>query len=345
MQIERNKDLQSMNTLAVPSVVSHYCVVHSLDELDSALSWAKENSLPIFVLGGGSNVILSQSLHGLLIQLKMHEIRVQYEDSDSVVVTADAGVNWHQLVEYCVAHAYCGIENLALIPGDVGAAPIQNIGAYGVELKDVFFQLEALALASGRRVKMSVQECEFAYRDSVFKHRYLGRYIITSVSLRLSKRFSPNISYPALAARFSGQQDLSSQALMNAVISIRQSKLPDPDKIPNAGSFFKNPVVTTAQFDDLLQGHPGLVAFPYQSDTVKLAAAWLIDSLGWKGREVNGVKVHPEHALVLTNPTRAKGESILVLAEKIKHSVLQAYGVELEIEPRLLSDDAFLPSR
>lgn len=344
MQIERDKDLQSLNTLAVPSRVSHYCAVYSLDELTAALRWAKEHALPVFILGGGSNVILGEALSGLLIQVKMNQIAVLQEDSDSVIVKVDAGVNWHALVEYCVAKHYCGLENLALIPGDVGAAPIQNIGAYGVELKDVFFQLEAIDVHTLECVQFAAQDCEFSYRDSVFKNRHSGRYIIYSVSLRLSKYFRPTISYPALAEFFSAEKHLDPKKLMRGVMAIRQSKLPDPRELPNVGSFFKNPVISEEQCKALLERYPAMVHFPYEelpeSKKMKLAAAWLIDSLGWKGREVAGVKVHAQHALVLTNPARASGEAVLTLAAAIRRSVLQHYGVELEIEPRLLPDFA-----
>lgn len=340
MLLQENFNLQGFNTLAVPSTVALFASASSCAELGSALAYAKAAALPIEVLGGGSNVILAPAINACVLQLKFHTIEVVQQDADRVLIKAGAGVNWHSLVLYCTRHGFYGIENLALIPGDVGAAPIQNIGAYGVELKDVFQRLEAIDIATGEVVSWDKPACEFGYRDSVFKQAARGKFIIVSVTFSLTTVATVNVTYPALAEQLQahGVAEAGPMDVLTAVIAIRQSKLPDPAIIPNAGSFFKNPVVPPETYHNLKQAFPGLVGFDAEGGAKKLSAAWMIDQLGWKGRWVSGVQVHPQHALVLTNPNRETAHAILSAAQEISASVKQRFAVALEMEPQCLGE-------
>jgi UDP-N-acetylmuramate dehydrogenase len=248
-----------------------------------------------------------------------------------------AGENWQELVEYCLANDFFGLENLSLIPGSVGAAPIQNIGAYGVEVKEVIVELTALDIRSGLTVIFTNESCQFGYRDSIFKQSLKDQYVITTVTFRLPKHPCLNLSYPALRHALGDRvlADISPQQVSDAVIRIRQAKLPDPVSIPNAGSFFKNPVISQSQFEQIKAVNPAIISYPAGADQVKLAAAWLIDQAGWRGKEVGGAVVHVEQALVLTNPLKASGQAVLDLAGLISRSVFDRFGVMLEIEPRI----------
>jgi UDP-N-acetylmuramate dehydrogenase len=248
-----------------------------------------------------------------------------------------AGENWHELVEYSLDNGFYGLENLSLIPGSVGAAPIQNIGAYGVELKDVFAELSALNIQSGLMVTFTNESCQFGYRDSIFKQSLKDQYIITSVTFKLRKVPELNLEYPALRAALIDipEGEITVEQVSAAVIAIRQSKLPDPVQIPNVGSFFKNPIIPVSQFEHLKSSYPTIVSYPIDAQRVKLAAGWLIDQAGWRGREVNGVKVHRDQALVLTNPGKLEGKLILQLADSVVASVQEKFGVVLEMEPRV----------
>ncbi len=338
LNIIPNFDLQPSNTLAVPVRGRYAAEVHSVEQLQDLLQWHRKecvntNSLPLLVLGGGSNVVLQGDFPGLVLLMKMSGIEQVAEDDSHVWIKAGAGEVWHRLVEYCMQFHCWGIENLALIPGSVGAAPIQNIGAYGVELKDIFAELTAVDIRSGVEVVFQKNACEFGYRDSVFKHRLRNRYIITSVTLKLSKEPTCNLSYPALAACFSADQSPTPLSIFSSVCDIRRSKLPDPAQIPNVGSFFKNPVVAAATYQQLLALNPSMPAFQTDQAQVKLAAGWLIEQAGWKGVELGGVVVHMAQALVLTNPQRLSGAAVLALAAKIVADVQTKFGVMLEMEP------------
>lgn len=330
-------NIQKLNTLAVPAVAQYFVSVQSDDELREALAFAKTEQLPLLILGGGSNIVLRADFPGLVIHIKTRGLAVVAENDECVWLKAAAGENWHQLVEYTLDNGYCGLENLSLIPGSVGAAPIQNIGAYGVELKDVFAELTALDIQSGLMVTFTRESCQFGYRDSIFKQSLKDRYVITSITLKLSKIPTLNLQYPALRAALVDipESEISPGQVSAAVIAIRQAKLPDPQQIPNVGSFFKNPVIPTEQFASLKQQFPGLVSYPVDDRQVKLAAGWLIDQAGWRGREVDGVKIHPEQALVLTNPGKRDGKLVLQLAGQVVASVQAKFGVVLEMEPRV----------
>ncbi len=333
--IQSNFDLQALNTLSIPARAEYFTAANSVEEIHGALDWARANDISVTVLGGGSNVVLPEKISGLVVQPKIRGVKL---DGNTHIVTAGAGENWHALVAWCVDNKLYGLENLALIPGLVGGAPIQNIGAYGVELKDVFHSLQAIELSTGELKTIAAGECEFRYRDSIFKGRYRNRYIIVSVSLQLSRLASVKVEYPELKKFFpdGDAKPLTPEDVFNAVVAIRQAKLPDPARLPNAGSFFKNPVVTAKQYSVIKERYPHVVAYPQSAGEIKLAAAWLIDNLGWKGRELNGVAVHQNQALVLTNPNKLPAARLLKLAGAIQADVFNHYGIELEIEPGIL---------
>ncbi len=331
-------DIQKFNTLAVPAIARYFVDVQSEEDLREAMAFAKTEKLPLLVLGGGSNIVLRTDFFpGLIIHMKSRGLDVIAENEEAVWLRAAAGENWHHLVTYALGNGYYGLENLSLIPGSVGAAPIQNIGAYGVELKDVFSELTAVNIQSGLTVTFNKESCRFGYRDSIFKQSLKDQYVITTVTLKLRKVPQLNLNYPALRSALGDipESEISPEQVSAAVVAIRQSKLPDPEKIPNVGSFFKNPVIPADQFKGLKQRFPGLVSYPVDESRVKLAAGWLIDQANWRGREMDGVRVHAEQALVLTNPGKRSGAAVLQLAARVVASVKEKFGVDLEMEPRV----------
>ncbi|SDK20832.1 UDP-N-acetylmuramate dehydrogenase [Microbulbifer yueqingensis] len=334
--IQADVDLQQYNTLAIAARAAHFARVESRDQLLEVVAFARSRGLPVLPLGGGSNIVLTEDFPGLVVHLDIRHLELD-EQEGAVEVVAGAGENWHQLVMATVERGYGGLENLALIPGRIGAAPIQNIGAYGVELRDTFHSLEALHVATGEMHTFSASECEFGYRDSVFKGRARDQYIITEVRLRLPEDWYPRVDYPALQQYLRDHQvdssGLTPRDVADAVIAVRQSKLPDPQTIPNAGSFFKNPVVSPELYQKLKRHHPDLVAYEVGSRW-KLAAGWLIDRAGWRGRMHGPVGVHERQALVLVNPGRGSGAEVTGLAREIADDIRARFGVELEPEPR-----------
>lgn len=337
MDIQDNINLQPYNTLAVPATAKHYAEVTDVTQLPALLQFARDELLPLLVLGGGSNVVLREDFSGLVLHMRLTGKTLVREDRHHYWLQVAAGESWHELVQYCLEREYWGLENLSLIPGSVGAAPIQNIGAYGVELKDVFAELEAMDVATGVVHTFDKDACEFGYRDSLFKRGGKDRYIILSVTLKLSRQPHLKVTYPALkdAVRPIPVGELTPVAVSEAVCAVRRSKLPDPADTPNVGSFFKNPLVGLDQFLELQVRHPGLVSYAVDARHVKLAAGWLIERAGWKGVTRGPVAVHAQQALVLTNPGRASGAEVLALAEEIRHSIAAEYGVDLEPEPRV----------
>ncbi|MGB3610397.1 MAG: UDP-N-acetylmuramate dehydrogenase [Cellvibrio sp.] len=331
-----NFDLQNYNTLGVPVTAQYYVSVADEEELLEALNYAASEKLPLLILGGGSNIVLCDDFPGLVIHIRLHGKTLVAENDEFIWLRVAAGENWHELVEYCLDFHYWGLENLSLIPGSVGAAPIQNIGAYGVELKDVFEELTAIEIRSGLSITFTKDSCEFGYRDSIFKGRLRDQYVITSVTFKLRKQPRLNLSYPALrdALAVHPVEAITPQLVSEIICDIRSSKLPDPARTPNVGSFFKNPVITTAHYERLREHYPELVAYPVDGQQVKLAAAWLIDKAGWRGQVCGPVAVHGQQALVLTNPGHAKGHEVVDLAKKIQASVWEKYQVALEPEPR-----------
>ncbi len=343
MNIYRHFDLKPHNTMALASVAEYFCEVFTPQDVREALAYAGRKNLPVAVIGGGSNIILHADIPGMVIRVMIPGIVKHPPDTgagegSSHIVEVGAGENWHQLVTHCLAQRSFGLENLSLIPGYCGAAPIQNIGAYGVELDEVFDSLDAIDMASGEPLTMTKADCRFSYRDSIFKRELRGKVIITRLRLRLSSAPSPRLEYPALRDALAGKDtaELTPQLVAQTVCDIRSSKLPDPAWIANVGSFFKNPVVETARAEALRAEFPGLVSYPAGEGHEKLAAAWLVDQAGWKGLRRGSVGVHDRQALVLVNTGGATGGDVLELAADITESVKQRYGVELEIEPQLI---------
>ena len=338
MHLQHDVDLQSLNTLAVPAAAERFCTVATLSELQEALAAVRKEHWQLHVLGGGSNVVLRPRLDGLVLQMGINGREILARTVADVTLKVGAGENWHALVEYCLNNGFHGLENLALIPGTVGAAPVQNIGAYGVEIFRFIDRVEGLSLPDGEPVSLTAADCEFAYRDSVFKNRLRERFIITAVILRLPLTFSPEISYPALREALIG--DVTAQAVFEAVCRVRRSKLPDPKSLPNCGSFFKNPVVPWAHYESLQQQFPAMPSYAAtqsgnERPMRKLAAAWLIDQAGWRGRTFGAVKVHEHQALVLTNPARVDADAVLAAAAAIRADVQARFGVDLEMEPQI----------
>lgn len=330
-------NLQGHNTLAISARADYFSAVDNIDALLEVLAFAREKNLPLLPLGGGSNVVLAADFPGVAVKINILGRELVRETDDAVWLRVGAGENWQDLVEHCINFHYWGLENLSLIPGCAGAAPIQNIGAYGTELKDVFAELEAIQISSGLKVTFDRDACHFGYRDSVFKGRCKDQYIITSVTLKLNKVAEHNLSYPALsnALKSIASEDLTPADIAAAVCAIRRSKLPAPEDIPNAGSFFKNPVVTREHFDGILSNYPDMPHFLLDDGSVKLAAGWLIERAGWKGREYAGALTHKDQALVITNPKKVSGGAVLSLAKQVQRSVFGKFSVELEVEPRI----------
>jgi UDP-N-acetylmuramate dehydrogenase len=337
MEIQQSEALQRYNTLALQASADAFVTVRNDEELLSALAWGRANQLPIIPLGAGSNIVLAGDVNALILRQEAQGIEILDNASDTVTVRVSAGYNWHSLVRWSVESGYYGLQNLALIPGCAGAAPIQNIGAYGVELQSSLLRVHARQIADDRPITLTNTQCKFGYRDSVFKHELKDKLVITSIDLQLSTRPDVDIAYPALSQFFAAHPTITPtpQAVLQAVVDIRQSKLPDPASTPNAGSFFKNPIIAADAFRLLQQRFPALPGFAQNNDGIKVPAAWMIDHCGWKGFKHNRLGVHDHHALVLVNYGNDSGEQLLALANKIQTSVEQTFGVLLEIEPRV----------
>ncbi len=337
MRILCAESLRDRNTLALPATAEALAVVHGEEDLREAFAWAAARQLPVLPLGSGSNVVLSGNLKALVVCLATTGREILRQGDESIVLGVAAGEAWHPLVEWCLEQGYFGLENLALIPGTVGAAPIQNIGAYGVELQSFVERVHALRIDTGEPLVLSGQDCEFAYRDSVFKHRLRDALIITRVDLRLSRQPDVRADYPTLARALdqSGIGAPTPRDVFDAVVDIRSSRLPDPAREPNAGSFFKNPRLPIAAAQELAGRFPGLPLYPHGSGEAKLPAGWLIEHCGWKGYRDGAVGVHPQHALVIVNYGGGDGKAVLALAERIADSVSERFAVALEIEPRV----------
>lgn len=321
--------------MGVAARASHLLVVDYLQELREALAYARENSLKILVLGQGSNTVFTGDFDGLVLLNRLCGIEVVEDAEECVIIKAEAGEVWHDFVATCMERYWFGLENLALIPGLVGAAPMQNIGAYGVELSDSLLTVEYIDSTTGKLITLDNAQCKFGYRDSIFKHELADRAIITAITLRLSKQPKPNLSYPSLAAALERIDDPSPQLVFDTVCWIRKQKLPMPDAIPNSGSFFKNPLVDASKHDELKQKYPQLVSFP-AGEKFKIAAAWLIEQSGWKNKQIEQVRVHQQQALVITNPDGASGEAVVNYARAIQEDITEKFEINLEIEPQLI---------
>jgi UDP-N-acetylmuramate dehydrogenase len=335
MQIQHNYSLKHLNTFGLEANAKYFTEFNTLEELKQILSSAEYKKEKLLVLGGGSNLLFtSDFFDGLVIQNKIKGIKITHENEETVTIQSGAGEVWHELVLYTISKNWGGLENLSLIPGTVGAAPMQNIGAYGVEIKDVFVTLEAYEIATGSIRHFNLEECNFGYRSSVFKQTEKGKYIILSVSFRLQKKPTFHTSYGAITDTLKqmGIAELSVKAISDAVIHIRQSKLPDPKEIGNAGSFFKNPEIPEADFEKLKSVYPSIPSYPTTAGMIKVPAGWLIEQCGWKGKVVGHTGVHKNQALVLVNYGGAKGEEIKALSKEVQQSVLQKFGIALEAE-------------
>ncbi len=338
MNIQQNVSLKPYNTFGIDVKAKEFVVVNTMEELCILCAAFNLSDRKLLVLGGGSNVLLTSDFDGMVIKNNLKGITIEQEDEDHVWVKSMAGEVWHDFVLYCIDHQLAGIENLSLIPGCVGAAPMQNIGAYGVEIKDTFFALQAVEITSGEVVIFLNSDCKFGYRESVFKQEAKGKYIIASVTFRLDKKPKFNVTYGAIQQTLAkkGVQELSIKAISDAVIEIRTSKLPDPKVLGNAGSFFKNPEIENEKFNALKQQFPELVGYPVGSNHTKLAAGWLIEQCGWKGKVVGNTGSHKDQALVLVNYGNASGHEIWQLAMDIQKSVYDKFGVHIQPEVNVI---------
>jgi UDP-N-acetylmuramate dehydrogenase len=333
LKIQQNISLKPYNTFGIHANAKRFVSVNSIKELKEII--ASEKS--IFLLGGGSNILLISDVEKLVIHLNTKGIIVNDFDEDEVLVTAEAGENWHELVLWCVSQNYGGLENLALIPGNVGTSPIQNIGAYGVEIKDVFQQLEAIDIATGKTKIFRNSDCDFGYRNSVFKNELKGKYIILNVTFKLTKKnHNINISYGAIKDVLTDKENPSINEIADAVIAIRKSKLPDPKEIGNSGSFFKNPIITYDLFKELSEKHSEIPHYGISENEIKIPAGWLIEQCGFKGKRFGDTGVHKKQALVLVNYNNATGKEIYGLAQKIQQKVMKTFKISLEIEVNII---------
>lgn len=326
--------LRAHNTFGFDARARWFCRIEAAEQFAAVLHDPRVAGLPHLVLGGGSNVVLTRDFDGVAMLVALAGKRVAREDDEAWYVEAAAGENWHGFVAWTLANGLPGLENLALIPGTVGAAPIQNIGAYGLEMAERFASLTAVELATGDTHELDAAQCRFGYRDSVFKREGRDRFAITSVTFRLPKTWTPRADYADVARALDASgAGASAQAIFDAVVAVRREKLPDPAVLGNAGSFFKNPVVDTLTFEALRAREPQVVSYRQPDGRVKLAAGWLIDRCGWKGRAMGPAAVHERQALVLVNRGGATGAQIVALARAIQNDVLERFGIQLEPEP------------
>ncbi|RZK49794.1 MAG: UDP-N-acetylmuramate dehydrogenase [Pedobacter sp.] len=335
-QIQRDFNLKAYNSFGVDASAQYFAEINSVSDLAGILA-QKDPSWPLLIMGGGSNMLFVKPYAGLVIKMNIQGIQVE-DLGKEVIVTAGAGVNWHEFVLYCVHHGYAGIENLSLIPGSVGASPVQNIGAYGVELMDVFHACEAYEIATGKMRTFLPEDCKFSYRESVFKAELKGQYIICSVSYKLHKTARIKTHYAALeeALKAKNITDPTIKDISDVVSEVRVSKLPDPSQIGNAGSFFKNPIIDKTQFDYLNVQFPNIVHFPAPQEQIKLAAGWLIESCGFKGIVKGNTGTWKNQALVIVNHGQASGKEVYDFSEIIINAVYEKFGIQLEREVNVI---------
>lgn len=335
--ITSHVDLTTYNTFGIQVFAEEFSRFDSVETLHDILS--QHTQKPLLILGGGSNILFTKDFDGLVLRNEIMGKTIVSENEDDVLVKVGAGENWHQFVVYCIENNWGGIENLSLIPGNVGASPMQNIGAYGIEIKDVFHELEAYHIPTGELKVFSHKECAFGYRESVFKRDLKGQYVIVNVTFKLKKRnHILKTSYGDIEGELKAKNITSPtiRGVSNAVIAIRQSKLPDPKEIGNAGSFFKNPVVEKTVLEKIQKNYPTVPFYPIDDNHVKLPAGWLIDTAGWKGKRLGNHGVHVKQALVLVNYSDAKGQQIYDLSTAILQDIYERFGVELEREVNIL---------
>ncbi len=338
MKIYEDFKLLNYNTFGVESNSKYYIEISSEEALRnvSKLNHFKKN--PVLILGGGSNILFTKNFDGLVISNKIRGREIIFQNSDYVYLKVGAGENWHDLVMYCVDKGWGGIENLSLIPGNTGTAPMQNIGAYGVEIKETFLELEAFEIKTGKTIKFLKSDCNFGYRESIFKNEKKNQYIILNITLKLNKKPEINISYGDVIKILEDNniKNPTIKDVSNAIISIRKLKLPDPNKIGNCGSFFKNPIIEKNQLKIIQKKYPNIVYYKINESKVKIAAGWLIEKAGWKGKTFNNYGVHKNQALVLVNYGNAKGSEIYELSEKIIVDIYQKFQISLEREVNVI---------
>ncbi len=339
MSVQENVSLKPFNTFGVEASARYFSEVNSVEELIETLKLSNAKSLPNLFIGGGSNILLTKDFDGLAIQLNLKGINEEVVDDNQVLVTAKTGENWHQFVINCLDNNYGGLENLSLIPGNVGTSPMQNIGAYGTEIKDVFESCKVLNLETLEIETFNLDKCRFGYRDSIFKQEGKGKYVILEVTFRLTRKdHKIDVEYGAIKSELEnlGIKNPTIQDVSKAVINIRQSKLPDPKVIGNAGSFFKNPTIPLSQFEALKQKFENIPGYPI-GDFVKVPAGWLIEQADWKGRQIGNVASHKLQALVIINATgKATGKEIFDFSTEIIDSVKEKFGIELEREVNII---------
>ena len=339
VEVKENVDLFPYNTFRIHATARYLVTVKSPDEAREVFRSELFRKNRHIILGGGSNILLTGDFDGVVLKNEIGGIAVASEDDTTIRLKVGSGENWHRFVTYCVAHDYGGVENLSLIPGTVGAAPMQNIGAYGVEIREVIDQVEALDINTGLSRLFDREECAFGYRESVFKQELKGRYFISSITLSLTKKnHHLNISYGAIreVLKEHNEQEVTLRSISDAVIAIRTKKLPDPAVIGNAGSFFKNPSVDSATFERLQKKYPAIPSFPGENKLVKIPAAWLIEQCGWKGKTFGDIGVHKHQALVLVNYGEGDGKKIWQLATDIQRSVKEEFGIVLQPEVNVI---------
>ncbi len=337
MQIQHDISLKSYNTFGIDAKAKHFISVSSVQELTDALNL--EDYPDIFILGGGSNMLLTQDINALVIHVNIKGITIVSENETHVLIKAEAGENWHEFVSWCLVRDFGGVENLSLIPGNVGTAPIQNIGAYGVELKDSFVSCEALNVHTKELKSFSNTDCQFDYRNSIFKQEAKGDYIICNVTFKLTKnQHKLHTAYGAIQSELDNIQisNPTIQDVSKAVITIRQSKLPDPKEIGNSGSFFKNPVITNEAYQKLQILFEDIPGYPVSQNETKVPAGWLIEKAGFKGKRFGDYGVHKKQALVLVNYGNANGTDILNLAKLIQNTIMRIFGIQIEAEVNII---------
>ena len=335
MKIQQNISLKKYNTFGIAVNAKRFISVDSVYELQQLLKVEKN----LFLISGGSNMLLTKDIEPLVVHIDIKGISIDKEDEKAVYLTVNAGEDWHEFVLWCISNEYGGIENLSLIPGNVGTCPIQNIGAYGVEVKDTITKIEGLEVASGKLVTFSNKACKFGYRNSIFKNSHKGKIILTSVGFKLTKKeHQLNTSYGAIETELTLKKILKPtlKNVSDAVIAIRKSKLPDPKEIGNSGSFFKNPVITQSKFLELQKKYPKVPSYSVSNDAVKVPAGWLIEQAGFKGKRFGNCGVHEKQALVLVNYGNASGKEIYKLAQKIQETILHLFSISLEIEVNII---------
>lgn len=336
MNIQQNISLKKYNTFGISVNAKRFISVDSVYLLQQILKQEKD----IFLISGGSNMLLTKDIEKLVVHIDFKGISIDREDENNVYLTVNAGENWHDFVLWTINNDFGGIENLSLIPGNVGTCPIQNIGAYGVEVKDVITKVEALEIETGKLVSFSNEVCDFGYRNSIFKNEEKGKYVIVAVSFKLTKnKHTLNTSYGAIETELEAKNIVSPslQDVSNAVIAIRKSKLPDPKEIGNSGSFFKNPVISKDQFLELQKENPNIPNYPVSDTEIKVPAGWLVEQSGFKGKRFGDAGIHEKQALVLVNYGNASGKEIYLLAQKIQEKVFKNFGISLEIEVNVIT--------